>query len=104
MSNYYHLSPEERAVIMIEYPKGNSIRKISKLLNRSASTISREIKRNHSKSTNRYCATNAFKQYTNRRKRCLKSTKLNVGSDLYNKVKFWIVDKKWSPEQISDTL
>ena len=39
MNNYYHLSPEERALIMIEYNQGSSIRSIGYLLNRSPSTI-----------------------------------------------------------------
>ena len=46
MNNYYHLSPEERALIMIEYNQGASIRSIGCLLNRSPSTICREVKRN----------------------------------------------------------
>lgn len=59
MSNYYHLKPEERAVIMIESLKGHSIRLIGRTLNRSASTISREINRNKLQDTNQYCASSA---------------------------------------------
>jgi IS30 family transposase len=46
MNSYHRLSLEERALIMIEYHQGKSIRSISYSLNRSPSTISREIKRN----------------------------------------------------------
>ncbi|MBL4744702.1 MAG: helix-turn-helix domain-containing protein [Cycloclasticus sp.] len=46
MSIYCHLSPEERAVIMIEHNNHCSIRKIAQTLSRSGSTISRELKRN----------------------------------------------------------
>jgi len=53
MSNYQHLSPEEQALIMIEYNQGKSIRFISYSFNRSPSTISREIKRNLSNTTNK---------------------------------------------------
>jgi len=62
--NYHHLSPEERAVIMIEYRQGMSIRPIGALLNRSASTISRELKRNLTWSTAHYCASNAGRRYS----------------------------------------
>lgn len=42
---YSHLSAEERAVIMIEQADGSSMRSIGRLLGRSASTISRELRR-----------------------------------------------------------
>ena len=41
-----HLSEEERQVIQIEIGNGTSVRKIARLLGRSPSGISREIKRN----------------------------------------------------------
>lgn len=43
---YSHLSQEERQVIQIEIGNGTGIRAIATMLGRSASTISREIKRN----------------------------------------------------------
>jgi transposase, IS30 family len=67
MSNYYHLSPEERALIMIEYNQGMSIRSIGYLLNRSPSTICREVKRNLTTQISQYCAATAARQYQNRR-------------------------------------
>nr|WP_225879212.1 helix-turn-helix domain-containing protein [Isorropodon fossajaponicum symbiont] len=76
MNNYQHLSPEERAFIMIEYNQGRSIRYISYLLNRSPSTISREIKRNLSNTINNYCATTAAKRYQDKRQLCIKPQKL----------------------------
>ena len=45
---YTHLSITERYYIAIELKKGVSQQKIAKSLNRSQSTISREIKRNKS--------------------------------------------------------
>jgi len=47
--SYKHLSPEERHYIEIERKKGLSLNKIAKALNRSQSTISREIARNTGK-------------------------------------------------------
>ena len=43
---YSHLSEEERRAIQIEIGDGTSVRKIARLLGRSPSGISREIKRN----------------------------------------------------------
>ena len=43
---YYQVSKEERDLICVFKAEGRSIREIGKLLNRSASTISRELRRN----------------------------------------------------------
>ncbi len=43
---YSRLSEEERQVIQIEVGNGTSVRKMARLLGRSPSSISREIKRN----------------------------------------------------------
>lgn len=104
MNKYYHLSPEERALIMIKYNQGSSIRSIGYLLNRSPSTICREIKRNLTAQTSRYCAATAARQYKDRRKLSVKPKKLMPNTLLYNKVKEWLVYKQWPPEQISGTL
>ena len=46
MITYHHLSPEERALIMLECQHGSSIRSIALRLHRSPSTVSRELQRN----------------------------------------------------------
>jgi len=104
MTTYYHLSPEERAVIMIERNNHSSIRKIARTLNRSASTISRELQRNSASTAPVYCAKSARQKYDTRREACVKPTKLAVGSYLYNAVKDCLLDKQWSPEQVSGAL
>jgi len=43
---YSELSVEERAAIQIGHTQGPSLRKIACLINRSPSTISREVRRN----------------------------------------------------------
>ena len=43
---YSHLSEEERQVIQIEVGNGTGVRKMARLLGRSPSGISREIRRN----------------------------------------------------------
>ena len=48
MSHYKHLTIREREMILIKRIEGTSIRGISVELKRSSSTISRELKRNHS--------------------------------------------------------
>ena len=42
---YHHLSPEDRAMIMIERQNGSSLRSIARRLGRSPSTLSRELRR-----------------------------------------------------------
>ena len=102
MSNYHHLSPEERAVIMLERDRGYSLRQIAQQLNRSPSTLSRELKRNSA--ALRYCATRAGAAYKHRRKRSVRPLKLASNRALYDKVSSWLVQRKWSPEQIAATL
>ena len=46
MCHYKHLTPFERERILFFLSRGESITKIAQLLNRSKSTISREIRRN----------------------------------------------------------
>lgn len=102
MHPYHHLSPEERAVIMLERKHSRSIRSIAKTLNRSPSTISREIARHASR--NCYCATKAAKQYEQNRRRCIKSSKLASGTRLEKQVRLWLLYRQWSPLQISGAL
>ncbi|WP_170115355.1 helix-turn-helix domain-containing protein, partial [Xanthomonas oryzae] len=44
-TQYRHLGSEERALLQIELGNGMSINSIARRLNRSASTLSREIRR-----------------------------------------------------------
>jgi IS30 family transposase len=76
MNSYHRPSLEERALIVIEYHQGKSIRSISYSLNRSPSTISREIKRNLFDTINKYCATTAAKRYQDKCQLCIKPPKL----------------------------
>lgn len=46
LKTYKHLSPEERDILAVLKSKGHSIRQIAKVLKRTPSTISRELKRN----------------------------------------------------------
>jgi IS30 family transposase len=104
MSNYYHLSPEERAILMIKHHQGHSTRSIGRFLNRSASTICRELNRNSTNKASGYCASTAGRQYFQSRKRSVRQPKLIPNTPLYDKVKAWLTYKQWSPMQISGTL
>ena len=102
MNSYHHLRPEERAVIMLELDRGASLREIARRLGRSPSTLSRELKRNSH--TPGYCATRAGRAYHRRRQRCVKPRKLEANPALWQVVESYLLDKRWSPEQIAATL
>lgn len=103
MQNYTHLKPEERAMIMIETQRGTSLRAISRILKRAPSSISRELNRNRNNDIP-YCAVNAANNYHDRRKDCVKPLKLIKGEPLYCTVHQWLLNKQWSPVQISGAL
>lgn len=99
MGTYKQLSLEERYRISFLQREGHSLRKIASTLNRSASTISREISRNTTK-TKGYDVTYAQLQTKSRR---WKGSKLERKEDLRSKV-FDRLAMGWSPEQTSKTL
>ncbi len=102
MTRYHHLSPEERAFIMLARQRGCSLRQIAQRLGRSPATLSREIKRNTTGT--RYCATRAGKAYRHRRRRCVRPRKLEANQALWRLVRSQLLVEKWSPEQIAATL
>ncbi|WP_223572191.1 helix-turn-helix domain-containing protein, partial [Xanthomonas citri] len=59
-TQYRHLGSEERALLQIELGNGMSINSIARRLNRSASTLSREIRRQGEPV---YAATSAASNY-----------------------------------------
>jgi len=101
---YSHLSPEERAVIMIEQSRRTSCRGIARLLGRSVSTVSRELSRNKTEQGEVYDATAAAKGYCARRERSVRRRKLVEGSALYQRVRNLLVYRRWSPQQIAARL
>ena len=98
--NYKHITINERCCIANFLELGWSIRKIAKHLNRNASTISREIRRN---SFNRkYLAHIANETYLNNRMNCGakgKSSNHKLIEYIENSL-----NKTWSPEQIAGRL
>ena len=98
---YNHLSIEARAVIMTELERKSSIRKISSLLGRSPSTISREIKRFPDPSN--YHVRIASRAANARKQRSVRTRKLAPETVLWQIVKTRI-RVGWSPEQIAGRL
>ena len=70
MNTYKHLTKEERHLIYLLWNKKKySMNKISKILNKNRSTISRELKRNTS-SIRVYYSLYAHKKYIKRKSNC----------------------------------
>ena len=98
--NYKHITINERCCIANFLGLGWSIRKIAKHLNRNASTISREVKRN---STNgKYLAHIACENYAKNRKNCGAKGK-SSNPTLIKYIEDGL-EKTWSPEQIACRL
>lgn len=98
MGHYRHLTTEERENTMLLMAKGFSIRMVALELNRSASSISREIGRN-SKVDGSYRASYASRLYRRRRKRCGRKL-IFANQEAAQYVKESIL-AKWTPEQIA---
>jgi transposase, IS30 family len=98
--NSQHLTLEEREEIRVALSAKMSLRAIARMLNRSPSTISREVARNRGRRY--YKAVDA----DNRSKRMAKRPKLGV-LELNPELRQVVMEKlklKWSPEQISGWL
>ena len=95
--NYNHLTINERACIYQFKQNGMSIREISKSINRSASTISRELKRNYCGHKFKYLPHIAQEKYEKRR---LNSHRKEIiTKDVIEYIEHKI-ELHWSPDQI----
>lgn len=102
MSHYHHLSISERECIWENKLLGKSLREISRIVKRSVSTISRELRRN--KATYRsYRPSEAQENYEKRRKRCCRRRILEQGR-LRDTVVALLTEQQWSPEEIAARL
>src|SRR5471032_1382620 len=99
--NYIHLTPQDRAVVMLMRDDQCSIRSIAKRLCRSASTISRELKRADAAGV--YDANHAQTQALAQRVKPRKVCKLHVHSMLFIVVRH-LLNLRWSPQQIAGRL
>jgi IS30 family transposase len=93
--NYKHLNLEERHYIEISLKNDVRIEKIAQDLNRTQSTISREIKRNSGQRGYRHKQAHALSQ--NRHK--IKAKCIKLTPDIKQKINTYI-GNDWSPEQV----
>lgn len=98
---YFHLTTQERAVVMTMRDDQCSVRTIAKRLGRSPSSISREIRRNAGLGA--YDANLAHLQSAARRVMPRRAPKMESGSVLFQVVRHYL-NRLWSPQQISNIL
>jgi IS30 family transposase len=96
------LSEAERLLIADGVLAGVTMRAIAAQINRSPSTVSREIRRNRDPVTRRYLPYGAHRRAVQRRRRP-KHGKLATNVELRAFVQLHL-DKRWSPEQIAESL
>jgi IS30 family transposase len=101
MSRYEHLAPWERYTIIWFVVRGYSLRYISQLLERSPSTISRELQRNRSPHDGIYRAEVAHQRARARLRRERRGSQFARREWLRVKQK---LKQLWSPEQIAERL
>lgn len=100
-SSYKQLDYQERQTIAICRELRLSIRAIARVLNRAASTISREIDRNCGGAA--YSCLFAHQRFLRRRRQSKPAPKLVVGNALFASVKSLLLER-WSPQQIASRL
>ena len=101
---YSHLSPEERQKIEAYRKEGKTCRDIGELLNRSQSTISRELKRNRlSEDEGSYDAGRSQEISEKRRSEASRRGGRLSNEDL-RKCVVSLLMQKWSPPRISAYL
>lgn len=102
MGCYKHLSTKERELIYLMLGQGCSYAAIGKVLGRSKSSISREIKRNVG-DDGFYFPSEAMGKYRERRRNCHARRRLD-DPRILSFIKDKIFNFQWSPEQIENRL
>ena len=97
-NHYEQIQYGERVAIASYQSQGLSIRAMARILNRAASTISREIARNAP--SGQYSCTFAQQRRNRRRVHCRAQPKLHITNTLFAQV-CQFLRLKWSPEQIA---
>ncbi|MBF7141031.1 MULTISPECIES: IS30 family transposase [Pseudomonas] len=100
--SYQELSIEERITIQIGQLQGLSQRAIARMLDRSPSTVSRELRRNAGAATS-YSANQAHQKMRQRRTVCRLDRKLDPGTELFELV-VYLLRQRFSPQQIAGKL
>ena len=99
--SYTHFTLTERFYLQELLNQKKSFREIAKEMNRSPSTISREVRRNWSKKKNRYNPWRATTLYIIRRRSCVRQPSIIPNSELY-KLIHNCLSQYWSPEITAD--
>ena len=97
--SYCHLTTRERMVLFYLSQYGCSLREIGRRMNRSHSTISRELERNARICNMVYCD-RAAQSYANKRK-CIARHQKAFDNQLLRSYVYEKLEIKWSPEIIS---
>ena len=100
--SYHELSATERVTIQIGLCNGFSQRRLARLMNRSPSTVSREIRRNRN-AQGEYVADDAQRLMHTRRVVCRPAKRLVPGNELFELVAH-LLRQRFSPEQIAGKL
>jgi IS30 family transposase len=98
--SYQHLQPEERVTLASLVQQNVSLRQIAKRLNRSPSTLSRELRRF---GQDGYGSVQAQQKSVQRRRASRPAPKLHRDGRLFDVVCHFL-KLRWSPEQIALTL
>lgn len=102
MNHYTHISIKERESLWEMKIKGLCIREIARKLNRSPSSISRELKRN-GKGKEGYRPSEAQAKYERRRERSRRKYLLSDPA-LKKRIVHLLKNEQWSPEEICGRL
>jgi transposase, IS30 family len=100
--NYEQLRPEERMTIASLRLQGKGVRETARVIGRSASTVSRELRRNSTAEAG-YTSQQAMTLHALRRRAARRARKLSPGSVNWGVVTT-LLHWRWSPEQIAATL
>ncbi len=103
---YHQLTEAERYTLSVLKREGRSLRSIAQALQRSPSTISREVRRNATLDRNRpnplYVPSKAH-EHANGRRRRSRRVKHHAAA-VYAWIEALLSEQQWSPEQIASEL
>lgn len=99
--SYTHFTLEERECLAKLLSEGKKPSQIARELGRHRSSVTREIKRNFSKTTKRYHPWASTIKYIQRRKRCVRKPAIVQGSAEYTFIKACL-ERFWPPEVIAE--
>ena len=97
-TSYSHFTASEREMLLVFVDRGLSFREMGRRLGRSASSVSRELRRNSGRG-GRYSPSKAEQKYQERRRNCVRKRifdNVEVKAVVTNELLAY-----WSPEQIS---